>query len=316
LNTVDVTAIVVNYNTEGLLKEAIGRLYAAGKRIRTNIVIVDNASRDSSVALLRTAFPECTLIVNSANVGFGRANNQALDQVHGRYVLLLNTDAFIAPETLERTVAYMDAHPRCGILGAKLVGGDGTLQPSARSFPTPWNLFVARAGLTGIFPWTQLVDDLSADHTSARQCDWVPGCYYLVRRTVIEQIGLFDPRFFLYYEEVDHCYAAKRAGWEIVCHAATTVIHLGGESAKSDGEIMTAGRQIPLVQLESEILYFRKNYGVAAIWLHLILISLADVINIIKALLKAAPNVCAHGRHLAFAWATFKRTRWGVRPTR
>ena len=111
-----------------------------------------------------------------------------LPLARGRYVLLLNTDAFVSPDTLSKTVAFMDANPRCGILGVKLVGADGRLQPSCRYFPTPFNLFAASSKLgmwlrRWFFPRTRLVDDLDWDHATVRECDWVPGCYYLIRRS-------------------------------------------------------------------------------------------------------------------------------------
>src|SRR5688572_29896667 len=120
-NPMDLTAIIVNFNTEGLLRDVIGRLQDAAARVSLKIAIIDNASQDDSVALLRNEFPACHLIANTTNVGFGRANNQALGLVEGRYVLLLNTDAFVANDTLDKTISYMDSHPRCGILGVRLV---------------------------------------------------------------------------------------------------------------------------------------------------------------------------------------------------
>jgi N-acetylglucosaminyl-diphospho-decaprenol L-rhamnosyltransferase len=314
----DLTAIIVNFNTEGLLREAIGRLQHAAARIALKIAIIDNASRDNSVALIRNEFPSCHLIVNATNVGFGRANNQGLALAEGRYVLLLNTDAFVSPETLEKTISYMDTHQRCGILGVKLVGRDGELQPSARYFPTPWNLFLARTGLNRLFSGVRMVDDSSWDHTSVRQCDWVPGCYYLVRREVIDQVGLFDPRYFLYYEEVDHCRAARQAGWEVTCLADTTVIHIGGESAKTSGEITTAGRQIESIQIESELLYFRKNHGLGGVWANVLLTVAGDVFIVLKRALqrKSPAGVAVCTRHSALVWSLFRRTAWATRPTR
>ena len=184
----DITAIIVNYNTAHLLAEAIGALRASGQGLQLQIVVVDNASRDGSAEIIRTNFADCDLISNSVNVGFGRANNQALPLVQGRYVLLLNTDAFVAPETLSRTAAYMDAHPKCGVLGVRLVGRDGVLQPSCRYFPTPWSIFIERIGIDRFFPGTRLMDDMTWDHASKRECDWVPGCYYLVRASVVDQL--------------------------------------------------------------------------------------------------------------------------------
>jgi len=315
---VDLTAILISYNTEGLLGKAIGRLLQAAGPMSLKVAVVDNASQDGSAAFVRDAFPQCELILNETNVGFGRANNQALPLVEGRYVLLLNSDAFVSSDTLVKTVAYMDAHPRCGILGVKLVDGDGVLQPSARYFPTPWNLFLARTGLNRILRNVGMVDDMAWDHASVRSCDWVSGCYYLVRRQVIDEVGLFDPRYFLYYEEVDHCRAAKRAGWEVVFYPDTTVVHIGGESAKSAGEITPSGRQLEPLRVESELLYFRKNHGVAAAWMNVVLTLLADAVNLLKRVVKwrRPLGIGDYLRHAALVVSVFSRTRWGTRPTR
>lgn len=314
----DLTAIIVNFNTEGLLQDAISRLQTAAARMSLKIAIVDNASKDNSVALITREFPDCHLIVNDMNVGFGRANNQALNLVEGRYVLLLNTDAFVAPDTLDKTIAYMDAHPRCGLLGVRLVGRDGALQPSARYFPTPWNLFLGRTGLNRIFPLVRMVDDMAWDHASVRQCDWVPGCYYLVRKEVINQVGLFDPRYFLYYEEVDHCLAAKQAGWEVVFYPDTTVIHIGGESAKTESTVTTSGRQIEAIQIESELLYFRKNHGIAGVWGHVLLTFCADALILLKRLLlhRSPTHLATYTNHSALVWVLFRRTAWATCSTR
>jgi GT2 family glycosyltransferase len=314
----DLSVIIVNYNTEGLLRECIGRLRAACQGLAVNIVIVDNASRDNSVALIRSEFTDCELIVNTVNVGFGRANNQGLPLARGRYLLLINTDAFVAPDSIRRTMAYMDEHPRCGILGVKLVGRDGRLQPSARYFPTPWNQFLVRTGLAGVFRGTRLVDDMDWGHDEVRDCDWVPGCYYLVRREVTEEVGLFDPRFFLYYEEVDHCFAAKKAGWEVTFYPFTTVVHIGGESAKSEGEITQSGRQLDALQMESALLYFRKNHAPGGAWLHLLLSTVADAILVARRLLTVRRpfGFAPRWRHAALMWSLFARTGHGTRPTR
>lgn len=314
----DLTAIIVNFNTEGLLRNAIGRLKAAAARMSLKIAIIDNASRDNSVALIKNEFPDCHLIANPTNVGFARANNQALDLVEGRYVLLLNTDAFVSADTLYKTIAYMDSHPRCGILGVRLIGRDGALQPSARYFPTPWNLFLARTGLHRLFNGVRMVDDMAWDHASVRQCDWVPGCYFLVRKAVIDQIGLFDPRYFLYYEEIDHCLAARKAGWEVIFFADTTVVHVGGESAKTTGKITAGGRQIEAMQIESELLYFRKNHGLSGVWAHVLLTFAADGIVLLKHLLrrKSSANPRPTTAHIALVWSLFRRTAWATRPTR
>lgn len=314
----DVSVVLVSYNTAALLPDAISALRKAADAFSLQTIIVDNASRDDSVELIKRDYADCELIENTVNVGFGRANNQALPLIQGRYVLLLNTDAFVAADTLERTVAHMEAHPECGALGVKLIGRDKLMQPSCRYFPTPLNIFLQRTGLSRLFPWVRMIDDMQWDHAKVRSCDWVPGCYLLIRREVIDQVGLFDPRYFLYYEEVDWCFAVKKAGWQIHYFPDTTVVHIGGESAKSDSEITASGRQIEALQIESELLYFRKNHGAGAALLNVILHTMADIIIPVKRTLKnlTHQNWGAYREHACLYWGLLRKTSWGVRPTR
>jgi GT2 family glycosyltransferase len=283
----DVSVVVVNYNTGHLLQPMFSALDAARGDLHIQVIVVDNASRDDSLEILRSEFPTVEVIDNSVNVGFGRANNQAIVQARGRYVLLLNTDAFVSPDTLAKSVNFMEDNAKCGVLGVKLVGADGSLQCSCRYFPTPWNLFLARTNLNRLFPNTRLVDDMSWDHASTRECDWVPGCYYLIRREVLGKIGLFDPRYFLYYEEVDHCRAVRAAGWTVVYYPFTQVVHIGGESAKTEGPLTKHAKQISDLQIESELLYLRKHYGVVGILSSVFLTIFAGALSSLKELLRS-----------------------------
>jgi N-acetylglucosaminyl-diphospho-decaprenol L-rhamnosyltransferase len=314
----DITIAIVNYNTAFLLDRLFSALAAAQGRLKLQIIVIDNVSRDNSLEILRKKFPFVELIANDANVGFGRANNQALAHVHGRYLLLLNTDAFMATDTLTKTFEFMERNPCCGVLGVKLVGEDGTLQPSCRYFPTPWNVFVAANGLNRYFPKTQLMDDMSWDHQSVRQCDWVPGCFYLVRKAVLDQLGLFDPRFFLYYEEVDHCRRVRQAGWDVIYYPYTEVVHVGGESAKSDARLTSAGRQISDLQVESELLYFRKHYGILGVVAWIALMACGAVLSLFKDAIRPVRRQFSstHGKHLGTLLSLLTPTRWGLKPTR
>lgn len=313
------TTILVSYNTRHLLDECLAALKAASATLgETQVIVVDNASRDGSAEHLEQHHPEAMLIRSPTNVGFGRANNLALPFVKGQFVLLLNTDAFIAEDSLTKSLAFLAAHPRCGIVGARLVGRDGEEQPSARRFPTPLNIFLKRSGLHRQFRGVPLVDGPQFVPPAASECDWVPGCYYLIRREVIQQVGLFDARFFLYYEEVDHCLAAKRAGWSVVCDPSTSVVHIGGESAKSDGRVSSEGRQVGVIEIESAFLYFRKNFGAATVILHLVLDVMADLLIALKSGLNRSES-----DSLGFRWRRIKstvglcfRTRLGSSPTR
>ncbi len=281
------TTLLVSYNTKALLTPCLDALDKALAPIGGGeVIVVDNASRDGSAEFLRQHRPDVKLIESNENVGFGRANNLALDRVKSRYLLLLNTDAFVPPDALVGPLAYMEAHPECGVLGVRLVGRDGEPQPGCRYFPTPLNSFWARAGFTRRFGFPRMVDDVLWDHRDTRECDWVPGCYYLTRREVVDRVGLFDPRFFLYYEEVDHCREVKNAGWRVVFYPHVDVVHLGGESAKSDGAI-SQSRQLDGLQLESGFLYYRKHHGLAGALAFLLLEELADLIVLLKLVLMA-----------------------------
>jgi GT2 family glycosyltransferase len=314
----DVSIVVVNYNTGYLLDRMFAALDAAKASVNIEVVVVDNASTDDSLEILRNRYPFVELIENATNVGFGRANNQAMSKVRGRYMLLLNTDAFVASDTLEKTVAFMNNNASCGVLGVKLIGGDGTLQPSCRYFPTPWNVFLQRSGFSRFFPNHRLIDDMKWDHASIRPCDWVPGCYYLARSEVIRQVGLFDPRFFLYYEEVDHCRAVRAAGWQVIYYPFTEVVHIGGESAKTDSAITNVGRQIPTLQIESELLYFRKYYGLTGLAAGVVLSISADVLSMLKSLLRTfdMKEATAAFHHISAVLKILGATGLAAHPTR
>lgn len=314
----DISVILVSYNTIEMTKKSLNLLFSSIHKLQMKVIVVDNDSKDRSADHLKQEYPDISLIENKKNVGFGRANNQALPYIDSRYVLLLNTDAFVEPDSIAKTVQFMDENPECGILGVKLIGRDGVLQPSCRYFPTPWNIFLNRTGLKRIFKSAKLMDDMHWDHSSVRDCDWVPGCYLLIRKEVIDQVGLFDPRYFLYYEEIDLCFAAKKAGWHVTYFPDTTVIHIGGESAKSQGQITSSGRQIESMQIESELLYFRKNHGLIPVIFNTLLNSLADSIQILKDLVKLRPPRWRFVQisHSILVWNLFFRTHLGKKPTR
>jgi N-acetylglucosaminyl-diphospho-decaprenol L-rhamnosyltransferase len=312
-----VDLLLVSFNSAHLLaplRNSLIRAEVPGVKLR--LLAVDNASSDGSGDILRTTFPCDMFIQNEVNVGFGRANNQLVEHVRGEYVLLLNTDAFVSPETVRTSIEYMDQHPRCGILGVKLTGVDGSPQPSRRSFPTPFTTFIRRTGLYRYIPIEQAREDLTLDHNVVSDCDWVPGCYYLVRRAVLDEIGLFDPRFFMYFEEVDHCRRARNAGWTVTYLPSTSVVHLGGESAKSVSELSQA-RQISAFQVESELLYMRKHFGRLGLVWHLALVVIADAILAIKPFLKRRSGGAA--RPFDQTRMNFRLaydTRLGAKPTR
>jgi N-acetylglucosaminyl-diphospho-decaprenol L-rhamnosyltransferase len=315
---VDLSVVIVNYNTAHLLDEMFSALSVALGSLSHQLLVIDNASRDTSVEHLKRRHPHVEVLANLENVGFGRANNQAIPHLRGRHVLLLNTDAFVAPNSITQSLLHLTQNPDVGILGVRLLSRDGSLQPSCRFFPTPLNVFLSRTGLSRLVPWVRAIDDMGWDHMTSRDCDWVPGCFYLMPRQVVEKVGLFDPRYFLYYEEVDHCKAVKAAGWRVRYFGPVSTVHVGGESAKSDATLTAQGRQISVLLTESELLYFRKHHGLLGLSLHLILTLTGDFYLAIKHLMKL--------RSLTLAASEFKNsaqvlrfcrlTRMGTVPTR
>ncbi len=313
------TTLLVSFNTRDLLTPCLSALAVARAPLgHSPVIVVDNASSDGSAEYLEQHHPDVQLIRSSKNLGFGRANNLALPEVSSKYLLLLNTDAFVPPDSLTKTLEFMEATPSCGILGVRLVGRDGELQPSCRFFPTPYNTFLARTGLARWLPATRMVDDMDWAHDEVRECDWVPGCFYLIRADLLARVGLFDSRYFLYYEEVDHCFAVKAAKSTVIYYPHVSVVHIGGESAKSLGAISAGGRQVEVLQIESAQIYFRKQFGLPGLAWHLFLEELAGLVLIAKAAVhrKGWREIGYHLRRMRGTLAIAGRTRLGLRATR
>jgi GT2 family glycosyltransferase len=282
------------------------------------VVIVDNASRDGSAAFIRERFPDCVLVANETNVGFGRANNQVLALCPGPYVLLLNVDAFVFPDTLTKCLRHMAENPRCGVLGARLLNVAGQGFYTGRAFPNPWRDFLIKTGLRREAPQVMLPLDARPPSGDSWHCDWVVGCFYMVRREVTERIGLFDARYFLYFEEVDHCHAVWQAGWTVECLAGAHVIHIGGASAESEGELTATGRQLSELQIESELLYFRKHNGLVGLLLTVMLNLMVNAVDALKWVLKGRPpaGLTVFWRNAVTMCRLALQTRLGVRATR
>lgn len=233
----DITLSIVNWNTrdeiERCLKSAL-----AQTGVVLEVIVVDNASSDGSAKHIAEHFPSVTLIANDKNVGFGSAHNQSIRASHGRYVMLLNPDAYL-PETdiLAKLVAFADANEEAGIIGPKILNPDGSLQLSARRFPTLGAGVFRRTPLGKLFPNNRFVKQyVMSDwsHDEVRYVDWVSGSAMMFRREAVESIGLFDQGFFMYCEDVDWCYSAKERGWQVCYYPMATVVHqIGAASDKA-----------------------------------------------------------------------------------
>ena len=247
--------IVVNWNTRNLLAgclESIARSHEA-RPLTTETFVIDNASGDGSAAMVRQRFPWVRLIENQENVGFATANNQGIAQATGRYVLLLNSDTVVHAGALQKLVEFMDAHPKAGACGARLLNADGTLQHACHPMLTPEREFWRLAFLEHLIPRATYPMH-RWDETTPRQVEVIKGACLLLRRESLDQVGSLDEDYFMYTEEVDLCYRLAQAGWELWYVPQALVTHFGGASSGQMPEEM-------YLQLYHSKLQFYRKFG-------------------------------------------------------
>ncbi|MEM0992623.1 MAG: glycosyltransferase [Bacteroidota bacterium] len=228
--------VIVNYNVKYFLEQALRSVQLASQRMAVEVFVVDNNSVDDSVAMVRTKFPDVHLIANTDNPGFSVANNQAIARAKGKYVLLLNPDTLVQEDTFEACYAFMEAHPKVGALGVKMIDGSGKFLPeSKRGFPTPFAAFCKTFGLSKCFPTSPLFNRYHLGHLSENETnpvDVLAGAFMWLRKSVLSEIGLLDERFFMYGEDIDLSYRISLAGYQNYYLASTSIIHYKGESTK------------------------------------------------------------------------------------
>ena len=261
----DISILIVSFNTKDVLRECLESVVLSSHGLEVETIVVDNHSRDDSVAMLRSEFPWVQVIESAENLGFGRANNLAFSAARGRYIVLLNSDAFLQANTLRLSLSKMKANPSVGLASGRLVGRDGILQPSARMFPTPFRQWLVISGLADKFPTSRFfgqADRTWADPMEAAEVDWVPGAYSIIPASILHEHGFFDPRFFLYYEEVDLCLRIQNAGFKIMYWPEICIVHVGGESSRQvkTVEMSQTGAQLTLWRMRSTLLYYRKHH--------------------------------------------------------
>jgi GT2 family glycosyltransferase len=233
--TLDLSVIIVSWNTCALLKRCLQALEAQLSGLSAEVFVVDNASADGSATLVAAEFPWVKLMANRENRGFAKANNQAIWIAQGKNILLLNPDTEAQPQAVATLMSFLDEHPRAGIVAPQLLNTDGTIQRSCRQFPTFRGMFYELVGLSRLFPQRtefRQYKMLDFDHSEERQVDQPEGACLLVRREVIEQVGLLDEGYFMLFEEVDWCYRIKQAGWQIWFTPSAKVVHHYGQSIK------------------------------------------------------------------------------------
>lgn len=278
----DLGIIIVNWNTVDLLRNALRTVFAS-EGLTFEVVVVDNASTDNSAEMVRTEFPEATLIVNAENEGFSKANNIGLrhmgfelgknDPNAPRYGLLLNSDTEVPPTALAEMVAYMDRTDRqdVGCAGCKLIMGNGELDIACRrSFPTPEVSFYRMTGLSKLFPKSPRFGQYNMtflDENIETEVDSVVGAFMMLRREVMAEVGLLDENYWMYGEDLDWAFRIKQAGWKIMYNPAVQILHLKRASSKKSERAHKAFYQAMLK-------FYQDHYrATTPFWLHGMVIS-------------------------------------------
>ncbi len=258
----NISFIIVSWNVRELLKRALQSILADAAEFEFEIIVVDNASHDSTVEMLRDEFPNVRVIANTENVGFTRANNQGLTAAaSGHYIFFLNPDTELERGATRTLVEYMDApeNARVGIVGPQLKYADDSIQSSRRRFPKFSTALFESTKLEQWFPHSKPIADYrfqNTDDNAVQDVDWIVGAAMFLRRAVYEQIGGLDERFFMYSEELDWCKRAQDAGWRVVYFPQARVLH---HEAKSSEQVLA---QRDIYFHSSKVRYFKKHHSV------------------------------------------------------
>ncbi len=243
------TIIIVSYNVRHFVAQCLDSVQKASSGMEVEVFVVDNASADDTVSYIGSHYPWVTLIANEDNLGFSRANNIAIRQSQGEYVLLLNPDTIVAEPTLRECVNFMDAHPQSGGLGVRMHNADGSLAPeSRRAIPSPWVSFLKMIGFTKRY----YMSHLSWDEPG--RIEVVSGAFFLLRKKALDEVGILDEDFFMYGEDIDLSYRLLKGGWEN-WYYPSDIVHFKGESTQK-----SSFRYVH-VFYQAMLIFFRKHYG-------------------------------------------------------
>jgi hypothetical protein len=274
----DLSICIVNWNVEALLKACLGSVYKETKEISYEVIVVDNDSSDNSVNMVKTDFPQVKLVENKYNAGFTKANNQAINIAQGRFIMLLNPDTEIIDNALNKMVRFFENRPDCGALGCKLLNTDGSLQRSCKTFPSLDVILYNSLFLDSLFPQSRIFGKYFMtwwDFNDVREVDQPMGSALMIRKDVLDKVGLFDENIFIWFDEVDLCYRIKKAGHKIFFTPEAQIKHHLSRSFKQ----WTSFPQIirgTFLWRQSRNYFFRKHKGL----LSLVALGLFDLMQI------------------------------------
>lgn len=260
---IDVSVIIVNYNTKNLLNACLGTVFRTSGMVTSEVIVVDNASTDGSTAFIKAKYSSVYLIQNSKNLGFAAANNKGIQLSHGRYILLLNSDTEMREGVLDYMVDFMDKHSTVGASTCKVLLPNGRIDPAChRGFPTPWASFTYFVGMERLFPRSKLFGQYHLgykDMNRTHDIDSPMGAFFLVRREVVDQVGSLDESFFMYGEDLDWAYRIRKAGWRILFCPEKSIFHRKKQSGRAK-ENMVIRRETDKHFYEAMAIFYRKHY--------------------------------------------------------
>jgi GT2 family glycosyltransferase len=254
---VDLSIIIVNWNTRQLLLDCLRSIYGTVRKVSFEVSVVDNGSADGSVEAVARSYPDVTIIANGRNEGFAKANNIAMRRMQGEYAVLLNSDTLLREGSLDGMHAFMQSHPEAGLCGPQLLYGDGRKQTSTGTFPRVLSEYTSAS----------LVRLLSPDKHPGKEpgyrgptpVDFIIGACMFARKSAIDDVGMLDEEYFFYYEEIDWCFRMNRAGWQVYHIPDIEIVHFGGQSTR---DINLRAR---VESWRSRYLFFQKSRGLSGI---------------------------------------------------
>jgi GT2 family glycosyltransferase len=299
MKALGLSILIVSWNTREVLRDCLRTVYEQTKNVPFEVIVVDNASEDGSADMVKTAFPQAVLLANTTNRGFAAANNQAIEAAQGRYVLLLNSDTLVLDGAIDKMVGFAEAHPEAATVACRVLNSDRTWQPTCFMFPSALNTLIGALYLNKLLPRNRFFGRERLtwwDGRDVRAVDVVAGCFMLVRREAIEQVGVLDESYFMYGEEADWCYRFHKAGWKVVYTPVAEIVHLGGaSSARAKGPMC--------LQLRASILLFLRKHNSTASYVGACLfVSLFFLLRLPLWLTKAVASGRASSEH----WQTVR----------
>ncbi len=278
----DVSIVIVSYNVANRTNDCIVSVKTETTCLY-EIIVVDNNSQDNSVEVLRANYPDVRLIQNTYNAGFAKANNQAFREARGRYIFMLNPDTVVLDKAIDRLVQFMDEHLYAGACGPKVLNSDMTLQPNCHHYPSVLMRLIEHSGFNRRFPQNRFFGKEFMtywNYNEVREIDWITGCAIMLRKRVLDQIGMLDENYFMYTEEVDICYRIKKKGFKIVFCPTAKIIHYWGESSLKEEKDSTGSLNKYLYS--TRYYFIRKSYGL----IHYLLFKLVDFLFYLVVYLK------------------------------